>query len=305
MSHSSSLLNRSSHRRLILSLALTVLTVNFSLLTESQAQATSESQAQATSESQAQATPESQAPPHKSASKRHYKGTSPAEPKGPPSDISQIPLPKARGFWGTFFFWLGGVFCMYQVGKRVFSEQAHERQTLKRLRDEIGHFFPEFEPINIQKWVSIAAPHLYHGRREGDFSSMESFTSDVFLKAQLSLTEELNERGHKRVAHFDKVIAVHTLGASWAEDETQLIKHPPQGVELTLRVESKAIDFVEDQTGTLISGKKKPHQFESIWRLIHNGKTWTLVDVYDSKEDITHLSQFPPLPPIAEWRRPT
>ena len=158
MSHSSSLLNESSHRRLTLCLALTFLTVIFSLLTESQAQETPESQAQETPESQAQVIPKAQVPPRKSNSKSRYNGISPAEPKGPPSDISQIPLPKARGFWGTFFFWLGGVFCMYQVGKRVFSEQAHERQTLKRLRDEIGHFFPEFEPINIQKWVSIAAP---------------------------------------------------------------------------------------------------------------------------------------------------
>lgn len=226
-------------------------------------------------------------------------------PKGPPEDISQIPLPKARGFWGTFLFWSGGVLCMYLVGRQVFKEQSHERQTLKRLRDELGHFFPEFDPINIQKWVSIAAPHLYHGRREGDFSSMESFTSEAFRDTQSAKFQELLNSEQRRVTHLDKIITVHTLGATWSADPSLGIDYPPLGVEMTLRVESKAIDFIENFNGDLISGKKKPNQFQSIWRLAHNGKTWTLIEVYEAKGDLTHLSELPPLPPIAEWRRPS
>lgn len=226
------------------------------------------------------------------------------EPTGPPEDISQIPLPKARGFWGTFFFWSGGVLSMYLVGRKVFKEQAHERKTLKRFRDELGHFFPEFDPINIKKWVEIAAPHLYHGWREGDFASMESFTSDKFLDTQKSQFESKTETDQKRTVHLDKVIAVHTLGATWEADEKEGVTHPPLGVQLTLRVETKAIDFVEDLQGQVILGKKKPDQFQQIWHLTHNGKTWTLNEVYETASDITHLADLPPLPEIVEWRRP-
>jgi len=225
-------------------------------------------------------------------------------PKGPPKDISQIPLPKARGFWGTFFFWSGGVFCMYLVGRRVFKEQAHERHTLKRFRDEIGHFFPEFDPLNIKRWVEIATPHLYHSWREGDFSTMKSFTSESLINTQMTELAKVNIEGRKRIAHFDKVIAVHTLGAAWSSSIPQMIKHPPLGVELTLRVEVKAIDFVEDAQGELVSGKKKPNQHQLIWRLTHNGKTWRLDEVYSTEDEITDLANLPPLPPIGEWRRP-
>ena len=134
---------------------------------------------------------------------------------------------------------------------------------------------------------------------------MESFVSESFLAAQTEESERLVQRGHHRVCHLDKIITVHTLGTSWYKSEETGVECPPLGVELTLRVEAKAIDFVEDAEGALISGKRKPNQFQSIWRLVHNGKTWSLVEVYDAKGDITHLSEHPPLPPIAEWRRPT
>ena len=193
---------------------------------------------------------------------------------------------------------------MYLVGRRVFKEQAHERETLKRFRDELGHFFPEFDPLNIRKWVEIASPHLYHSWRESDYSSMHSFCSENFINAQRAISEESSQAQRKRVCHLDKVIAVHTLGAEWSKSESQAITHPPLGVKLTLRVETKAIDFIEDESGTVIIGKAKPNQFQYIWILIHNGKTWTLDEVYRTDQDITHLSQQPPLPPIAEWRRP-
>ena len=224
--------------------------------------------------------------------------------KGPPANLDEIPLPKARGFWGTFFFWSGGIFCMYLVGRRVFKEQAHERETLKRFRDEIGHFFQEFDPVNISKWVEIASPHLYHGWRESDYSSMQSFSTPNFINKQQEASKDILQTQRKRVCHLDKIIAVHTLGAEWSKSEDQEILHPPLGVKLTLRVESKAIDFIEDESSTIIIGKAKPSQFQYIWILIHNGKTWMIDEVYPTDQDITHLSQCPPLPPIAEWRRP-
>lgn len=221
-----------------------------------------------------------------------------------PANQLRPPVPQNRGFWGTFFFWSGGVFCMYLVGRRVFKEQAGERKTLKRLRDEIGHFFVEFNPVNITKWVEIAAPHLYHGWREEDFSSMESFTTADFITDQQTHSGERQSLSHKREAYLDKIIAVHTLELIWSQDEERGVERPPLGVRMTLRVEVKAIDFVEDQNGNLVNGKRKPEQHQQVWKLIHNGKTWMLDQVYPAMTDLTELNDAERLPPIGMWQRP-
>ena len=220
-----------------------------------------------------------------------------------PLDPSEIPLPtNKRGFWGTFFFWLGGVVCMYLVGRNVFKEQSHQRRTLRRLRDELGHFFPEFDPVNITKWVSIAADHVFHAWHEGDFESMKSFSTSQFIEHHQALFTESRAIGEQRSVYLDKIIAVHTLGIEWQKQDG--VNHPPLGVLLTLRVEAKAIDFSEDADGQLLRGKKKPEQYQYIWRLKHNGNTWTLCEIYESDREITNLNLVPPLPEIADWRRP-
>lgn len=224
-------------------------------------------------------------------------------PEGPAGD-APILVPHNRGFTKTFFFWLGGVLCMYVVGRRVFREQAHERKTLRLFREELGHFFEEFDPVNITKWVEIATPHLYHSWREGDFSTMKSFTSERFISTQQAAMLALQDQLHIHHAYFDKVLSVHTLGATWRASEEEGRTAPPLGVELTLRVEVKAIDFVEDQSGNVISGQRKPKQYQQIWELVHNGKTWTLDEVYLTQDELTTLSNQAPLPPLASWRRP-
>ena len=214
---------------------------------------------------------------------------------------SEAPLPThKRGFWGTFFFWMGGVFCMYLVGRKVFKEQSHERRTLKRMRDELGHFFPEFDPVNITRWVQLAADHVFYAWREGDFESLQSFSSAEFIKTHHKQVADRRARKEKRSVYLDKVISVHTLGMEWHTRDD--ITHPPAGVSLTLRVETKAIDFSEDVQGHVISGEKKPAQYQYIWRLIHNGNTWTLSEIYLAEGDITNLNEHPPLPPISQWR---
>ena len=216
---------------------------------------------------------------------------------------SEAPLPThKRGFLGTFFFWMGGVFCMCLVGRIIFKEQSHERRTLSRLRDELGHFFPEFDPVNITQWIHIAADHVFYAWREGDFDMMEGFSTDEFIMNQRARFKAVQSRKEKRSIYLDKVIAVHTLGMEWHTRDH--VSHPPLGVSLTLRVETKAIDFYEDLEGTLLRGKKKPAQYQYIWRLTHNGNTWTISEIDIADGDITDLNQHPPLPPIADWRRP-
>ena len=223
-------------------------------------------------------------------------------PRGPRDvDPNDLPLPKKRDFWKMVLFWGGGILCMYLVGRKVFKEQSHEHRTLKLFRDEIGAFFPEFLPINLTKWVTIAGEHLYSSWRSADFEGMKSFTTEDFQSKERAAVKERAESGRRRVSHLGGVLKVHPLGAELTRDSAR----PPQGVKLTLRVELKVIDFLEDiETGETL-GKKKQLQQQWIWTLLHTGKTWSLDDVRLATGDITDLAERTPLPPIGQWRRPT
>jgi len=209
------------------------------------------------------------------------------------------PLPKTRGFWGTFFFWSGGVLCMYLVGRRVFKEQSHERRTLKLLSDQIGPFFPEFDPPNLRRWMDLAAPHLYAGWRAADLSGLSDFSEPDFIEREQRKAEELIAEGRRRVAHLGAVLNIHPLGAYLIEGA----ELPPQGVELPLRVELKVIDYLEGEGG-LVVGEQKTQQQQWLWVLRHNGASWRIHDVSPLDDDITDLSLKAPLPPIIKWERP-
>ena len=219
--------------------------------------------------------------------------------KEPQRVMDVAPLPKTRGFWGTFFFWSGGVFAMYLVGRRVFREQSHERLTLKLFESKIGPFFPEFLPMNLRKWLDLAAPHLFAGWRSGDFSTMESFCEPAFLERERAKSEALRAEGRRRVAHLGAVLNMHPLGAFLVEGEGV----PPKGVELQLRVELKVIDYLEGAEGLLV-GKKKDQQVQQLWILRHNGASWRVHDISLLEGDVLGLDERPPLPPIMSWERP-
>jgi hypothetical protein len=218
----------------------------------------------------------------------------------PRQKLEGIPLPKKRGFWGMFFFWGGGVLCMYWVGRHLFREQSHERNTLRRFRDELGHFFPEFDPININKWVTIAAQHLYANWHSGEWESMKSFTTDHFIETQQVASASLKEEGLIREAYLGKILNVHLLGAYLQEG----YQTPPLGVELICRIEIKAIDFrhyISDPD--LVIGVKKPRQEQQIWTLRHTGHTWKLHQIEVATDDITNLKKYDPLPEIISWKK--
>lgn len=223
-----------------------------------------------------------------------------AQKATPRQKLDGIPLPKKRGFWGMFFFWGGGVLCMYWVGRRLFREQSHERNTLRRFRDELGHFFPEFDPININKWVTIAAEHLYANWHSGEWDSMKSFTTDHFIEIQQAASTSLKEEGLVREAYLGKILNVHLLGAYLQEG----YQTPPLGVELICRIEIKAIDFkYYSADPDLVLGIKKPKQEQQIWTLRHTGHTWKLHQVEVATDDITHLKKYDPLPEIILWKK--
>ena len=149
---------------------------------------------------------------------------------GPPGSLDRVPIPHNRGFWKTLLFWFGGFFCMYLVARRMFKEQIHEHRTLKRLRDEIGEFFPEFSLANLKKWVDRASEHVYMGYQTGQFSSMKQFSTDHF---QSKFNLESDQASFFPKSTLNYIIKVHPLGAYLLPEETV----PPKGVEIILRIE--------------------------------------------------------------------
>jgi hypothetical protein len=188
---------------------------------------------------------------------------------------------------------------MYLVGRRMFKEQSHERHTLKLLANEIGPFFPEFDPPNLRRWMDLAAPHLYEGWRAGDLSGMSAFSEPAFIERENEAAQRLASQGRRRVTHLGAVLNVHPLGAYLVEGE----ELPPKGVELQLRIELKVIDYLEGEEG-LVIGEQKPRQEQWLWVLRHNGASWRIRDIQPLSEDITDLAERPPLPPIMKWVRP-
>lgn len=199
-----------------------------------------------------------------------------------------------------FFFWSGGVLVMYLAGRRLFREQANERRTLRRLGDELGHFFPEFDPPNLRRWADLAAPHLYAAWRASEAAGLAAVGTAEFVAAQRAALDALRASGQRRVCHLGKVLNVHPLGAYLAPGEST----PPKGVEMPLRVEVKVIDFVEGPGGALVAGARKQRQEQWLWVLRHSGASWRIHEARPLLDDVEDLDAREPLPPLMAWRRP-
>lgn len=208
--------------------------------------------------------------------------------------------PAELEFSTRLIFWTGALIVMALVGRVVFREQLAERRTLKRLMDEIGPFFPEFDIDRLKRWVEACAPHIWDGWRRRDLSSIEGYVTARFLAEQAAAFEAQRRQGHEHAARLDRVLKVHPLGM-YAVDEGP----PPRGVELLLRLEQKAIDCVVQPDGTVIEGDKAPRQVMHFWAMRHDGHRWRLDRVWRAQtgEDVD-LRDRAPLPPIGQWRRP-
>ena len=76
---------------------------------------------------------------------------------------TEEPATPPHSFGSYLFFWSGAVLLMYLMGRWVFREQLGERRTLRRLIDEIGPLYPEFDIDALKQWVFLCAPHVWSG----------------------------------------------------------------------------------------------------------------------------------------------
>lgn len=197
-------------------------------------------------------------------------------------------------------FWLGALVVMALVARVVFREQLLERRTLKRLMDEIGPFFPEFDIDAVKRWVERCAPHVWSGWRRRDLSSLEGYATARFFAEAEAQFEEQRRRGLEHAARLETVLKVHPLGM-YSTGEGQ----PPRDVELILRLEEKAVDCMVQPDGTVVEGSSDVRQVQHFWALRHDGHRWTLDRIWSPERGVDlDLTDKPVLPPVGQWRRP-
>ena len=212
----------------------------------------------------------------------------------------EAPMPPRRSFGVTFLYWLGAVLLMMFVARHLFREQLHERRTLKKMMDELGPFFPEFDIETVVKWVGRTAPHVWHGWRVRSFDTLGDFGTPALHAAGAERFAEELRLGHARDCQLEKVLKVHPLGLYMVGEGP-----PPADVELMLRVEQRAVDVVRGPDGAVIQGEPGSRQVQHLWTLRHDGRRWRLHAVAPAENDVTDLDQRPPLPPLMEWKRPS
>ena len=205
-----------------------------------------------------------------------------AEPAAPPSELVR-----------HLIFWVGAFAVMYLVSKSVFKEQFHERKTLRRLVNEIGPFYPEFDIDAIKRWVHRCAPHVWNIYRTNELGTLDGFLTQNF-------EDHYQEDGPRRVAAkgerlvFEKVLKVHPLGIYIVEDGRL-----PSGIELMLRLEEKVkkVAVIAPKPG------QKEHftQVQTFWTLRHTEGRWKLHRVWEAEDDAKDLADRPAVPPVLEW----
>lgn len=215
------------------------------------------------------------------------------------SEADSKSQPGRRGFLFWIVFWGGAVVVMALVGRVVFREHLHERVTLKMLRDHIGKVYPQFDPTSITKWVHHAAPHVWHGQRQRDLSSLVDFATPEFFAHHDRRFAEQRATGRTHDCRLSAILKVHTLGMYPADGQP-----PPVGLELVLRVESRGVDCERDSAGKVLTGKAEERQVQHFWTLRHDGARWRLHHVEPATDDRTDLADRPPVPPLVDWRWP-
>ena len=202
-------------------------------------------------------------------------------------------------FWSYVVFWSGATVMMYFMGRRMFREQLGERRTLRRLIDEIGPIYPEFDIDRVKTWVHRCAPHVWAGWARGQIDTIDGYVTDEFLNRSRAELGQLEMKGLRRDVHLDSVLKVHPLDLAMVGSGPA-----PADVQLTLRLEIKAKDAVLDASGELLSGSPKVRQVQYFWRILHDGYRWRLHEVWPSDGEFERGNDAIDVPQVLQWRRP-
>ncbi len=207
--------------------------------------------------------------------------------------------PTQYTFSGQLLFWTVGVLIMGIMARFVFQEQIHERRTLRRLINEIGPFYQEFDIDAVKHWVSRCAAHVWRGWQTGNMESLRDFSTPEFLEEEERFVQEALANGQARHAELDTILKVHPLGIYMVGPGPA-----PRDVELMLRLEIKGVDYTLDQADRIVHGTQKVRQVQHFWLLRNDGVQWRIHRVWEALEDATDLVDRPEVPPVNEWSRP-
>jgi hypothetical protein len=216
--------------------------------------------------------------------------------------MNQTEAADERGLLFWMLFWAPGVLGLGALLLHLFKEQLNELRTLRFLTNQLAPYFPEFDIEQLQRWVALCAPHVWHGQRRRDFSTLAGFATPALLDAAHARFEAEARRGERFDGTLDRVLKIHTLGLRHAHSPAAP-EPPPAGVELVLRVELLASDARRAPDDRVLSGRPDLHQLQQFWTLRHDGRQWRLHALEPADRERRDLPRPTDLPGLMEWKK--
>ena len=210
---------------------------------------------------------------------------------GVPSLASAQSAAPRNGLVEQFIFWVGAAALVFLMSKSLFREQFHERRTARRLIDEIGPFYTEFDVDSLHRFVNRHAPEIWRAFEQNSFEKVKEFTVRDFQRDASG--PERRDRKNRRF-QFAKILKLHPLGIYLVDGCV-----PPFDIELMLRLEEKVL--ILPVRGTVQSGEPSFTQVQSFWTLRYTRRGWIIVDVRPAKEDVRDLAERPQVPDVRTW----
>ena len=196
-----------------------------------------------------------------------------------------------NGLIEQLIFWVGAAALVFLMSKSLFREQFHERRTARRLIDEIGPFYPDFDVDSIHRFVNQCAPDIWRAFELKSFDKVREFVVPDFQRDAIG--PERRDRKNRRL-QFAKILKLHPLGIYLVGG-----CKPPFDIELMLRLEEKVLILPAE--GTVQSGEPSFTQVQSFWTLRYSRNGWCVVNVRPAKEDIRDLAERPKVPDVRTW----
>jgi hypothetical protein len=205
----------------------------------------------------------------------------------------QRPLPT------RILYWVGAGIAMLLVARKVFQEQLHERIVIRKLSDQIGPFYREFDPINLHRWVDRAAPYFFDALHKKEISALEAFAKPEFINHWKEYFSK--HSSSTDILELSKILKVHPIGVYPTIENTA-----PLGVEVVLRVEIKIfVHKTQSQTQTKTQAQLPiEKQIQHLWTLQHDGHHWQIQEIREIFDDVIGLNTKPDLPPLLDWAPP-